>query len=263
MAAGDGNRLPIGAWAGYSYTDTENDFVTTAFTSKRHNVVMGLDTMPKENWIVGVSVALERTSVNTRFNGGEQDITGISVTPYVGYLLSDWLSIDAAFGISSVSTNQFRTSGGARITSDVDSTRVFGNINATGTWTFGSLLASSRAGLLYATQDDDGFRESNGNTFQDNRTSVGRFLLGGELAYSAGSYEPYVGATFEHDFTRTRVNFAPGVAQPKADDSDVLFAVGLRYYGGDDVSGSIEYTTLLGRRNLDEDSISANVRWQF
>ncbi len=224
---------------------------------------MGLDITPQKNWIVGVSVALERTSVNTRFNGGEQDITGISVTPYMGYLLSDWLSIDAALGISTVQTDQFRTAGGTRITSDVESTRLFGNINATATWTFGSLLASTRAGMLYATQDDDDFRESNGGTFQSNRTSVGRFLLGGELAYSAGSFEPYVGATFEHDFTRTGVSFAPGVAQPRSDDSDVLAAIGLRYYGGDDLSGSIEYSTLLGRRNLDEDTISANVRWKF
>ena len=49
MAAGDGNRAPIGAWAGYSFTDTKNDFVSTAFTAKRHNVMLGVDTMPADN----------------------------------------------------------------------------------------------------------------------------------------------------------------------------------------------------------------------
>lgn len=262
LAAGDGG-VPFGAWAGYSYTDSENDFVTTAFTSTRHDVLLGLDTMPAEHWVVGVSVALEKTRVNTRFNGGEQDITGISFTPYAGYLLSDWLSLDAAVGVSSVSTDQFRTASGARISSDVDSIRIFGNVNATGTWTLGQVLASARAGMLYATQDDDAFSESNGVRFAGARSTVGRFLLGGELAYTAGAWEPYVGATFEYDVTRTRATFAPGVAAPRADDTDVLLGIGLRYFGSGDLSGSIEYGRLLGRRNLDEETLSASVRWQY
>lgn len=263
MAAGNGDRPPIGVWAGYSYTDSKNDFASTAFTSTRHNVLLGLDTMPSENFIVGVSVALEHTSVHTRFGGGgEQDITGISVTPYAGYLLSDWLSVDAAVGVSTVQNDQFRTAGGARVTSDVESTRLFGSANVTGTWTFAEVLASARAGFLYATQDDDSFVESDGTPFGDMRSTVGRFLLGGELAYSAGAWEPYTGATFEHDFTRTRLTFAPNEA-PKSDKSGVLVAVGLRYFGTEDLSGYIEYSTLLGRRNLDEDTFSANLRWEY
>lgn len=263
MAAGSGERAPIGAWAGYSYTDTENDFVSTAFDSRRHTALFGLDVMPRDDVLLGVSVSLERSDVDTRFNGGEQGITAISFAPYVGFLLTDWLTVDAAAGVGSVQTDQFRTAGGARITSDVESLRVFANVNATGTWAFGPLLASGRAGLLYVTQEDDRFTESNGVVIGDTRSRLGRFLLGGELAYAAGAWEPYLGATFEHDFSRDRVSFAPGVAQPRSDASDVLFAAGVRYYGRDDVSGSIEYSSVLGRRNLDEHTVSANVRWTF
>jgi len=263
MAAGSGERTPIGAWAGYSYTDTENDFVSTAFESERHTALFGLDVMPRDDLLLGVSLSLERSDVDTRFNGGEQNITAISVAPYVGFLLTNWLTVDAAAGVGSVQNDQFRTAGGARISSDVESLRVFANVNATGTWALGPLLASGRAGLLYVTQEDDEFTESNGVVIGDTRSRLGRFLLGGELAYATGAWEPYVGATFEHDFSRDRVSFAAGVAQPKSDASDVLFAAGVRYYGRDDLSGSIEYSTVLGRRNLDEHIVNANVRWSF
>ena len=263
MSAGDGDRPPIGAWAGYSFTDSSNDFTTTAFSSDRHTAILGLDTMPSDNLLLGLSVSLERAKTKTRFNSGEQNATAISVTPYAGYLLSDWLTLDAALGFGSVSTDQFRTLGATRISSDLHSTRIYGSLNATGTWAFDRLLASSRVGFLYATQDDDRFLESNGAAVADSRAKVGRLLLGGELAYSLAAWEPYVSGTFEHDFTSSKAAATAGVAQPKNDDTDLLFAVGLRYYGKNDLSGSLEYNTILGRRNLEEDNFSANVRWKF
>ncbi len=244
-------------------TDSSNDFSSTAFSSDRHTVLLGLDVMPTDKWLLGVFVSLERSEIKTRFNGGKQSITGISLTPYAGFLLTDWLTVDAALGIGTVKTDQFRTSAATRISSDVESTRIYGSVNATATWALGPPLASGRAGALYATQDDDSFLESNNTRTADSRSNVGRLLFGGELAYAAGAWEPYVSGTFEHDFTRTKVAFAPGVAQPKSDDTDVLVAVGLRYYGNNNLSGSIEYNKILGRRNLDEDSLSANARWQF
>ncbi len=263
MAAGSGNRPPIGVWMGYSYTDTENDFVTTAFDSKRHDLLVGFDVMPADNWLLGVALGLERTESDTRFNQGEQKTTAMTVAPYVGVLLSDWLTVDGTVGVSTVSTDQFRTAGATRVTSDVEATRVFFNVNATATRAFGSVLLTGRTGMLYATQDDDSFRESNGALIPGNRSSLGRLLLGGEVAYSAGAWEPYVGGTFQHDYTRTSAVFAPGVARPKNDDSDVLFSAGIRYFGDNDLAGTLEYSTVLGRRNLDENTFSANVRWKF
>lgn len=189
--------------------------------------------------------------------------TGISVSPYFGFLLNDWLSVDAAVGVSSLSTDQYRTSGTSLVTSDVDSFRIYGTMNLTATQAFDKVLASGYAGMLYATQSDDDYLESDGRTVNDVRNSIGRFLLGGELAYSAGAWEPYVSGTFEYDFTRSDLNYGAGVLQPEYDATDVLFAVGLRYFSKDNVSGAVEYSTVLGRQDLNEHSVSANLRWQF
>ena len=221
MAAGDGERPPIGAWAGYSFTDSSNDFSSTAFSSDRHTVMLGLDTMPTDRMLLGVSVSLERSETKTQFNGGEQDVTAISLTPYAGFLLTDWLTVDMAVGIGSVSNKQFRTSGAAQITSDLKSTRVYGSVNATATWAFDRILATGHTGLLYATQDDEDFRESNGTLIGDSRSKLGRFLFGGELAYSAGAWEPYVSGTFEYDFARTDAEFS----QPASRHRDTMTAI--------------------------------------
>jgi outer membrane autotransporter protein len=227
-------------------------------------VLFGVDAMHGDNLLMGVALGLDRTDVRTRFNAGEQGVTGMTIAPYIGVLFSDWLTMDATFGYGDAQTDQFRTTaGGARINSDVESSRVFGSVNATATHAIDRLLLSARTGALYATQKDDSFIESNGTVIPESRTNLGRFLLGGELAYAAGNWEPFVGGTYQYDFTRTETVFAPGVAQPRNDDADLLFAVGLRYYGDDGLSGAIEYNKLIGRRNLDEDTISANVRWTF
>ena len=265
QAAGDGATSPIGAWAAYSRTDTKNDFVSTTFSSDRDDFLLGFDVRPNDTMVLGVSLGLERTDTRTFFNQGEQDTTSITVAPYIGALLTDWLSVDVSVGYSDVSTDQFRTVPGTatRVNSDVESHRLFANGNVAAMYGFGNLLASAQAGLLWARQRDDDFLESNGLTVAARSTSIGRLLFGGELAYTAGAFEPYVNLMFQHDFSKTAQNFAPGVAAPRNDDNDLLVALGLRYFGKDGLSASVQYTTLRGRRNLSEQSYSAYVRWVF
>ena len=265
QAAGDGAAAAMGAWAAYSRTDTKNDFVSTTFASDRDDFLLGFDMRPNDTMLLGVSLGLERTTTDTYFNGGEQDTTSITVAPYVGALLSDWLTVDASIGYSDVSTDQFRTvpGTGARVNSDVESYRLFANGNVAATYSFGNLVASAQAGLLWAKQEDDEFQESNGITVGSNSTHIGRLLLGGELAYTAGAFEPYLNLMFQHDFSKTQQNFAPGVLAPENDDNDLLVALGLRYYGKNGLSASVQYSTLRGRQDLSEHSYSAYVRWAF
>jgi outer membrane autotransporter protein len=255
----------MGAWAAYSRTDTKNDFVSTTFASDRDDFLLGFDMRPNDTMLLGVSLGLERTTTDTYFNRGEQDTTSITVAPYVGALLTDWLSVDASIGYSDVSTDQFRTvpGTGARVNSDVESYRLFANGNVAATYSFGNLVASAQAGLLWAKQEDDEFQESNGITVGSNSTHIGRLLLGGELAYTAGAFEPYLNLMFQHDFSKTQQNFAPGVLAPENDDNDLLVALGLRYYGKNGLSASVQYSTLRGRQDLSEHSYSAYVRWAF
>jgi hypothetical protein len=263
MSAGEGSSAPVGAWLSYSYADTENDFASTAFSSARHSGLFGLDIMPADNWLLGVSVGLERSSVKTGFNNGEQDITAFTVAPYMGLVFNDWLTLDASIGISDVKNEQFRLQATTRVNSKVRSTRWFANINLAASYSFDALRLTGLGGLLWASQRDDDFLESNGQRTADGRFKIGRSLVGGEIAYSAGAWEPYAGGLFTYDFTSTSQQFAAGVLAPDSDNTDMLLSFGLRYFGTNNITGSLEYSTLLGRKNLTEDSINTSIRWQF
>jgi outer membrane autotransporter protein len=97
----------------------------------------------------------------------------------------------------------------------------------------------------------------------ENDADVGQFRLGAEVSYLAGAFEPYIGGIYSYDFTRTDLRFAAGVPAPKSDNDDFQVNLGLRYFGDNGLSGTLEYSRLLGRANYDEGSFSANLRWNF
>lgn len=263
LAASEGSEEPLGAWLSYSRIDSKNDFSTTAFSSDQYTVLGGVDMSPWENWVLGVAFGLEFGSTDTRFNGGEQDTKGFTMAGYTGAVLTDHVSFDLSIGVSSLRIDQFRTSGGTRVTSDLDAHRVFGSANVITSRMFGGLLASASAGMLLATERQDEFLESDNTQNPSRRFTIGQFRLGGELAYMGAAVEPFVIGLWQHDFTRSRLNFASGVAQPTHDQNDVLLAAGLRYFGKHGLSASVEYNTILGRRNYDQDTVSLTARWEF
>ena len=181
MAAGDGFSYPWGAWASYSHSEYEDDFVSTAFDADRNNVTVGLDFSPWDRIVAGVSLGYENNDIDTTFNGGNIDSDMITVAPYIGGLLNDTFSVDFSIGYSNIDIDQFRTLAGTRITSSVDAERRFvaGNLNASRA--FGNWYVSGRAGLLYAKEEQDAFVESDGTLNPDRSFELGQLRVGGDV----------------------------------------------------------------------------------
>jgi hypothetical protein len=263
-AAGGGWTAPLGMWASYVRSDSKDDFVSTASKSTRNTVFAGTDIQPWDNALIGIALGFEDGSTRTRFNDGKEKTTGFTLAPYFGWFISDLISFDLSGGYTDLSITQYRTTAtGAQVNSDPDSARWFANGNVSLTYQTSSLLFTGTTGLLWARQTVDSYREDNDNLVGKSSSNLGQFRIGGELAYLAGAFEPYVNATYSYDFTRTRINFAPGVTAPNNDDDDVQLGAGLRYIGSNGLSGSLEYSTILSRSNYDEDVFSATVRWNF
>ena len=70
-----------------------------------------------------------------------------------------------------------------------------------------------------------------------------------------GEWEPFV--------TETDQVFAAGVADPGQDSTDVLLGIGVRYFGAQGLSGTIEFTSLVGRDHVEQHSLSAVLRAEF
>jgi hypothetical protein len=254
-----------GVWASYSYADFSNDFVATLLDGHRHNVLFGADMTPRDNMVLGVAVGYESASIDTDFNGGDQDTDGFTVAPYFGLVLSDSWNVSASVGYSNLNTDQFRTDPvlGTRITSSPDSDRWFGTLNVNGYTTWNDWIFIGRVGMLQARSVQKSFDESDGSAVGRFTTKLGQWNAGGEAAYSWGKFEPFVRATYERDFSQTQLTVIGTGPQPSTDDDNVLFGLGARYYGDNGLSGNIEWYKRLGRKDYDEDTFSATVRWEF
>ncbi len=173
------------------------------------------------------------------------------------------LFADIAIGLSFLDIDQFRTTAaGARVTSSTDSDRAFisGNVNAA--QSFGNWYVGGRVGLLYAKDDIDGFTESDTTVVADREVELGRLSVGGNVAYTWGSFEPFASATYQYDYALEEITVA-GAAQPENDPSDFLLGFGIRWYGASDITASFEYNTVLDRDDFDSDTFSFYLRADF
>jgi len=262
LNAGDLQLGNLGVWLSYSYTSSENDFSRTAFESDSHNVVGGVDISPSDDYILGLAISYEISDTDTTFNQGNLITDGVTVVPYMGILLSDQWSMDASFGYGWLSNDQYRTSAGTRITSNVDSSQWFYSMNLNGITFYNNWIIGGRAGVLFAKSETDSFTESNGVLVGKRETTLGEFQLGGDVAYSFGEFEPYIGAVYERDFIFDEILLTSG-PQAANDRDDILVSGGFRYFGNQGLTANFEYSKRLLREQFEEDSVRMNLRYNW
>ncbi len=269
LAAGD-HSLDLSAWAAFSHVDTDNTHRPTRSNSKSNTVLVGVDTFLGENLIIGVALGLEETSTDTLFNLGEQENTGYTVAPYVGYLLTPNFSIDASFGYTTVDIDQFRTSvapiavPGINV-GDTESDRVFvaGNLNYFNT--YDRWLFAGRVGVIYAEEDIDAVVEVGPDAFTSAARTVefGQVQLAAELAYTGLAFEPYVNAVYENDFEREDVLLNSAQAAPANDDDSFRLGFGMRYFWSDAASIHFNFDWQVDRDEFESNALTVNGRWAF
>jgi hypothetical protein len=264
LAAGDGLARPSGFWASYSRVNVENNLSSTAFDSNVSIFLGGFDWLITDALVAGFAIGHEDADTSTFFNGGQQDVTGVTFAGYAGYMLSPNWSIDATIGGADVNTEQFRTLGPLRIDSEVDSWRFFaaGNLNSfhqSDRWMF-----SSQFGLLYSRDDFDSFVENTGvpgglrNKGRD--VDIGQLSIGADLGYDYDGFVPYVNVRYVYDFEEINVTVGPGQPQPANDQSEFQIGFGMRYFGASNVSGFVELMSVQGREDIDNFTVTATVR---
>lgn len=269
-AAGDGMPGWGGwsPWISYGHTWADNDLPSTLYDADQDNVLFGVDYSYSDRLIFGVSGAFENNDVDTRFNLGRMEVDGFSIAPYAAYLLTDSISIDAAFGYSDLSIDQFRIEpGGARVTGNTDSSRWFVMSNLNAFHSYGNWFLTGRAGVIYSEEDQDAFTETGGVTAQtvaERNIEFGQLNIGGEAAYSVHEVEPFASVYYEYDFEQgDSVALNPNQVQRSGDDDHFRVSAGLRYFGDNGFSATLEWSRILDRENFDSQTVNIMGRLQF
>ncbi len=269
QAAGDG-FANIGVWGSYNRSNFSSSVIVAPYDARLDSFLLGVDTMPIENLVIGLGFGYEHTDTRTLFNGGGQNTRGYTVTPYIAYLINDILSVDVSAGYSRLNTDQDRLdpANGNTLGSSFDSGRWFASANLNASLVRGAWVLGGRIGYLYSQEEQDGYTESGGpsvRTVGDRHVDLGQGYIGADLAYGFGALEPYVTVTYYNDFTRDDgagaggLPSAVGSTQP-ADDDEVQAGFGVRYFGASGISGSLEWLKTVGRERFDNNSLIATLR---
>jgi len=265
-------------WTAYGRSHFEGTSANTPYSADSSIYTLGADRLFADRWLLGLTVSYEDTDTRTFYNGGGQLSDGFGVAPYAVLAITDFLSLDAAGGVTWTETDQQRiglrpTGGTERIRSAFDAERWFGTLNLNVSQDYGLLSLSGRAGYLFLEETQDAYTETGtGGAGQvlrprsvaERRVSLGQAYAGAELAGRFERAMPYLGALYRNDVSREDGASAGGlptnVGQTLTSDRDeVELTAGVRWFG-DSVTGSVEYLKTLDRKGFENDSFQALLR---
>lgn len=254
-------------WGNGGYTSIERTDTGGELDGRVINGVVGLDYLFQKNVVAGLAVGYEDTDVDTTFNSGTFKGSGYTVAPYVGFAVSDKLTLDASFGYSWV---EYDTTTGAQFggaTSSFDATRYFIAANATGRYMFqnNKLRLSPKVGILYLSEDQDAFTTSAGAAVAENTISLGRATVGAELGYRVQPMiEPYLKAAVEYDWEHEDAVDLGNGNFSSDDEVGAVAGGGINLFLTDRLTGRIEGTmNSLGRDNLEVWSVTGKLNYRF
>lgn len=281
LAAGDEMAASVfGVWGSYSYSDFESDFVfqgtSLAYEADAHNVLAGFDRLFAERFLLGFAFGHQWVESESDFNGGKTETDGFTVAPYAAVLLNEMFSIDATGGYSPLDYDQDRVSptDGTTTAAEFDSDRWFAAVNLNALKSFDKLVVSARLGYLYTEEEQDGYVETGSaasaaagtlRTVQQRDIELQQLIVGGEVAYGLGQFEPYVIALYHNDLERDDGEDAGGLpgnftsVQPD-DDDEVNLGFGIRWYSTWGASATFEYSRTEGREDFDNDTFMFTLR---
>ena len=261
IAAGDGlSNLSI--WSSIDQSNFENNFSRTKYDGKTRSILVGVDYSFTDNIVAGMALGYEKSDIDTDFNFGQMDSTGISFSPYLGITFSETWSADVALGYTNLDHDQYRLQAGTRIDSNVDSVRWFISSNLNGNWQLDQMLLSLHGGFIHAENTDDAYTESNNIRVRSQKSSITTLNIGGDVAYAIGDFEPFLSVTYNRDTTDTVTTLSTG-SQPSDDRDDFMVGLGTRFFHNSGLSLNAELSKRLGRKNTKETNFTLSALWPF
>ncbi|MBF0099046.1 MAG: autotransporter outer membrane beta-barrel domain-containing protein [Magnetococcales bacterium] len=242
LAAG-GATAQNGLWANYDFTRVNDSVFST--TTKLHNFVLGGDRKIQKDLALGASFSFQGTNSDT----SHSDADAWTIAPYMAYLINNNMSLDLVAGYTWITTDN-----GANVAGEHDSKRYFiaPNLSAY-TTNLGKWEIDGHLGFMYVKDKVEGYTNNAAHhiDFSQVKTGIG-------VSYSAtDSLQPYFNLDYEQDLAY-KANNATGYS-----DTGIVPGLGLRVNLPASLVGDVRVGSNLGRRNIEQESITANVRMNF
>jgi len=230
-----------------------------AKASRGHSVsfTLGLDRRLSERFTAGVSVNAVHARLKTFFKGGHTRNTSVTISPYINYAFTDWLSLDATGGYVYSAERLTRAIPGFATGRTHANGYTFSAALDASRW-LDRWLLSGRAGIIVSHDDWRAYTESDG-TFVAARTDK---LTQGVLEASASLWldplMPYATVAYSRDLASSD--------PPGSDRDDWTLTSGIAYYGSgrfDGLTADLSASIILGRRKQRNATFAFGLRWTF
>lgn len=273
ISAGDSEQK-FGIWANFAITDSKDDrlLYTTNSGGQRiftpsnsrldlYNYIFGMDYKITSNIVTGVALSYENMDGTTGYNSGDIESDGITVSPYFAASIGDFFSFDLTAGYSWIDIEQTRTDNDRKISSSPESKRIFFAANTNLYHSISNWNLTGNVGYLYAEDEQDAFKESDGTTVSSSTTKYGQITAGGEISYVITRAEPYLSIAYEYDTTYD--DDISGNEYADYDRNGIVVGAGLRFLMTDSLNGDFQFSKVYSRNDYNEFSFMYNLRFDF
>ena len=152
--------------------------------------LMGLEYNFDDRLISGISLAADSTNSNTTYNGGTYKSSGLTVSPYLAYQVSDaWLAdLSAGYGGSNPTTTVGTSTG------TTNYTRFFAAAGLSNRIEMNKFTITPRASYTMYKDSLDGYTSSTGTFNSALTTYLYQTKVGAQVSYDAKIASPFIAA---------------------------------------------------------------------
>jgi len=265
-AAGAAGRSRWNAWLSVAQNDIDNKFQPAQVGGHVNLTLAGFDYTYANNVVAGVAATWDRTRVGGQgLNGGTITGSGYNIAPYVSVPLGrNWL-FDGTIGFGKNDINIVDSNPIPAVAGSTTSDRMFTSLALSYAAVSGKVMWSGKVNWVTNEDKFAAFTLSpaiTGGPVAGSTVRVSQLRLGGQAAYNAGLFTPYVGLTYIHDLQSPDAVALRG--QTPANDKDGwLVTLGLNIYSKGALSGGVMFSSETGRQQIKNDVLMANIAVRF
>jgi len=259
----------VSAWANYNHSWLSNTNTLSAYDGDLNAGLMGSDVLINDQFLVGLTLGREQTSLKTHFNSGELSTAGFGVVPYAGVRFLDGrLVVSAIAGYTWLWSDSQRNLGYAPVSGKYDGRRVTAATDVTYNHVLDDWSISPSIGLSYASDRHDAYTDSS-NSLQEKTTSyVGDLKTGFRAGYLYQDFlEFYTSQYWLYDLVPIFSSSARHCESPLGGCSnsrnELLSTIGVSWYYDERLTASLEGTRSFFREGVGNTSIVASARISF
>ena len=254
-----------GLWGNLAMTHSQDRHQASAYSGIQGSAVIGLDTRMTDSLLIGAAINMEYATLSRNNKQMQFSSSGLGLSPYISYQIDDIFSLSSLANIT-YTNNHSGFSNGARI--DQESVRWNFALQGDGFWNWDNWGLLAGLGLsygqthLFATKDNNGIDV----TGQTTRLGTAQLTLQPSYYWQYNrdlGLEPYLLSQYNYDYSMTKISTSATQSSHPNDQDAFRLGIGLNLFGSNFYSGNIEASTVLGRDNYSEASISGNIRVQF